>query len=170
MEEAMSAGEILKKKNILFDIAFTSMLKRAQDTNQLVLHHLNQTPFVVKNKALNERDYGDLTGKNKDLARAKWGEEQVHIWRRSYHTRPPNGESLKDTKERAVGFYQKQIAPCLLEGKHILITAHGNSLRGLVMFLENIPEDEISKLNIETGCPLFYECQNELGLLRTKRV
>jgi 2,3-bisphosphoglycerate-dependent phosphoglycerate mutase len=158
IEEAIKAGKDLKTKNIKFDIMFTSDLLRAQETGRLILEHMDQSDIpVIKNQCLNERNYGDLAGLNKDDAREKWGEEQVHVWRRSFDVPPPGGESLKDTAERVLPYFHSEIFPKVEEGLDVLIAAHGNSLRALVMELEEINSDEIVKLEIATGDPLTYE-------------
>jgi 2,3-bisphosphoglycerate-dependent phosphoglycerate mutase len=155
--EAREAGRKLKAQGIKFDVAFTSVLKRAQRTLDLMLTELVQTSIpVFKNQALNERDYGELVGLNKDDARKKWGEEQVHIWRRSYDASPPGGESLKDTLARALPYYITEILPRVMRGEHVLVAAHGNSLRALVMVLDKHTPDSITKLNLETGVPMIY--------------
>jgi 2,3-bisphosphoglycerate-dependent phosphoglycerate mutase len=158
IEEAIKAGKILKTKEVKFDIMFTSDLFRAQETGRLILENMNQLDIpVIKNQSLNERNYGDLAGLNKDDAREKWGEEQVHIWRRSFDIPPPGGESLKDTAERVLPYFHSEILPKAEEGLDVLVAAHGNSLRALVMELEGISSDEIVKLEIATGDPLTYE-------------
>ena len=158
IEEAIKAGKLLKTKEMKFDIMFTSDLFRAQETGRLILENMNQLDIpVIKNQSLNERDYGDLAGLNKDDAREKWGEEQVHIWRRSFDIPPPGGESLKDTAERVLPYFHSEILPKAEEGLDVLVAAHGNSLRALVMELEGISSDEIVKLEIATGDPLTYE-------------
>ena len=158
IEEAIKAGKDLKTKNIKFDIMFTSDLLRAQETGRLILEHMDQSDIpVIRNQCLNERNYGDLAGLNKDDAREKWGEEQVHVWRRSFDVPPPGGESLKDTAERVLPYFHSEIFPKVEEGLDVLIAAHGNSLRALVMELEEINSDEIVKLEIATGDPLTYE-------------
>ena len=158
IEEAIKAGKLLKTKEMKFDIMFTSDLFRAQETGRLILENMNQLDIpVIKNQSLNERNYGDLAGLNKDDAREKWGEEQVHIWRRSFDIPPPGGESLKDTAERVLPYFHSEILPKVEEGLDVLIAAHGNSLRALVMELEGISSDEIVKLEIATGDPLTYE-------------
>jgi len=155
--EAKAAGERLKRKGLKFDIAYTSVLTRAQHTLDLMLAELGQTGLkTVKDQALNERDYGDLTGLNKDDARKKWGEEQVLVWRRSYDVPPPGGESLKDTLARALPYYIKHIQPDVLSGKSVLVAAHGNSLRALIMAIEGLTPAEILKRELETGVPVFY--------------
>lgn len=155
--EAKAAGERLKRKGLKFDIAYTSVLSRAQKTLDLMLSELGQTGLkTIKDQALNERDYGDLTGLNKDEARKKWGEEQVHIWRRSYDVPPPGGESLKDTLARALPYYIVHIQPDVLAGKSVLVSAHGNSLRALIMALEGLTPEQILKRELETGVPIVY--------------
>jgi|TARA_B110000444_G_scaffold249094_1_gene273765 2,3-bisphosphoglycerate-dependent phosphoglycerate mutase len=158
VEEAKSAGIQLRTEGFQFDVMFTSDLLRAQKTGEIILKELGVTNLpVVKNQALNERDYGDLSGLNKDEAREKWGDEQVHIWRRSFDTPPPGGESLKGTAERVLPYFKKEILPQLLEGKNILIAAHGNSLRSLVMELDQLTKEQVVKLEIATGDPIYYE-------------
>ncbi|HET7166495.1 MAG TPA: 2,3-bisphosphoglycerate-dependent phosphoglycerate mutase [Pseudolabrys sp.] len=155
--EAREAGRKLKVQGIKFDVAFTSVLKRAQRTLDLMLTELGQTTIpVFKDQALNERDYGDLVGLNKDDARKKWGEEQVHIWRRSYDVAPPGGESLRDTAARVLPYYIREILPRVLRGDRVLVSAHGNSLRALVMVLDKHTPETITKLNLETGIPMIY--------------
>lgn len=166
-EEARAAGHALKEKGYRFDIAFTSALSRAQETNRLLLEELGQPDLpVIKEQALNERDYGDLSGLNKDDARKKWGEEQVHIWRRSYDVPPPGGESLKDTAERVLPYYEKEILPRVLKGERVLVAAHGNSLRALVMQLDRLSQDQVIALNIATGAPIVYELDDKGSVLR----
>ena len=161
VKEAIKAGELLKTKGLNFDIMFTSDLFRAQETGRLILEEMDQTDItIVKDVSLNERNYGDLAGLNKDDARERWGEEQVHVWRRSFDIPPPGGESLKNTAERVLPYFNSDILPKVNEGLNILIAAHGNSLRALVMELETISPDEIVKLEIATGDPLTYECSN----------
>jgi len=158
IEEAKQAGKKLKTQGLHFDIAFTSVLIRAQRTLDLMLVELGQVGLeTVCDQALNERDYGDLTGLNKDDARKRWGNEQVHIWRRSFDVPPPGGESLKDTAARTLPYYRKQILPLVLQGKKVLVAAHGNSLRSIVMEIEELTGDEIVKREIATGVPIIYE-------------
>jgi len=155
--EARATGKALKAKGITPDLYYTSALRRAQHTLDLMLEEmgiLNVT--ITRNTALNERDYGDLSGLNKDDARAKWGEEQVLIWRRSYDVPPPGGESLKTTAERTLPYYEAEILPQLKAGKTVLIAAHGNSLRAMVMAIEGLTPDEILKREIATGQPTVY--------------
>jgi 2,3-bisphosphoglycerate-dependent phosphoglycerate mutase len=155
--EARAAGKRLKAKGLTFGIAFTSVLKRAQRTLDLMLDELGQKAMPIeRDQALNERDYGDLSGLNKDDARKKWGEEQVHIWRRSYAVAPPGGESLRDTGARVWPYYLHVIQPHVLRGEGVLISAHGNSLRAMIMALEGLSGDEIVKRELETGVPILY--------------
>ena len=167
--EARRAGQLLAKAGLTFDIAFTSVLERAQRALEIILDELGQARLeTIENKALNERDYGDLVGLNKDDARAKWGEEQVHIWRRSYDIPPPGGESLKDTAERVLPYYDAEIAPLLRDGKSIIVSAHGNSLRALVMRLDGLSTEEVTQLNLATGAPILYRL-NADGTVAEKR-
>ena len=157
VKEAREAGRKLKAQGLKFDVAFTSALIRAQRTLDLMLEELGQTGIpVFKDQALNERDYGDLSGLNKDDARKKWGEEQVHIWRRSYDIAPPGGESLRDTAARVLPYYIQEILPRVMRGEHVLVSAHGNSLRALVMVLDRHTTESITKLNLDTGVPMIY--------------
>ena len=156
-KEAINAGELIKERNIKFSMMFTSALKRAQITGQMIIEGIEQTHIeVVRDQALNERDYGDLAGLNKDDARKEWGEEQVHIWRRSYDIPPPNGESLKNTAERVLPYFNSDILPKLMQGENILVAAHGNSLRSLVMQLDDLSKEEVVALEIPTGAPIIY--------------
>jgi 2,3-bisphosphoglycerate-dependent phosphoglycerate mutase len=155
--EAKSAGRKLKEQGLSFDIAFTSVLKRAQHTLDLALAEIGQTGLpITRDLALNERDYGDLSGLNKDDARKKWGEDQVLIWRRSYDVPPPGGESLKDTLARTLPYYVKEILPGVLRGERTLVAAHGNSLRALIMVLEKLTPEQILKRELATGAPVIY--------------
>ncbi len=168
--EARNAGRALKAEGITFDIGFTSELQRALKTCALLLEEQGQTDLhVIRNLALNERDYGDLSGLNKDDAREKWGADQVHIWRRSYDTPPPGGESLKDTAERVLPYFNITIMPHILGGKNVLVAAHGNSLRALVMVLDGLGEDEITQVNIATGEPYIYDV-TDTGHVDGKRI
>jgi 2,3-bisphosphoglycerate-dependent phosphoglycerate mutase len=161
IQEAIKAGELLETRNLNFDLLFTSDLFRAQETGRLILEQINQKDIeIIQDQSLNERNYGDLAGLNKDEAREKWGEEQVHIWRRSFDVPPPGGESLKDTAERVLPYFEREIMPKVKKSLNILVAAHGNSLRALVMHLENITSEEIVKLEIATGDPLIYEYSN----------
>jgi 2,3-bisphosphoglycerate-dependent phosphoglycerate mutase len=157
IEEAKATGKKLKAAGYAPDLYYTSALSRAQHTLDLILDELGVVNVVItRNQALNERDYGDLAGLNKDDARAKWGEEQVHQWRRSYDVPPPGGESLKDTAARTLPYYEAQIVPHLKAGKTVLVAAHGNSLRAMVMAIEGLTPDEILKREIATGEPVIY--------------
>ena len=168
IEEAHNAGKIINNLKINFDLVFTSALIRAQNTAEIILKEINQSLSTIKNQALNERNYGDLAGLNKDDARKRWGDEQVHIWRRSYDVPPPGGESLKDTGERVLPFFMKEILPHVCEGKNVLVAAHGNSLRSLIKFLDNISDEDIVKLEIPTGAPIHYVI-NEDGSVKSKK-
>src|SRR5215218_2569648 len=160
--EARAAGRKLKGQGLSFDVAYTSALKRAQRTLDLILEEMGQSGIpIVKDQALNERDYGDLSGLNKDDARAKWGEEQVHIWRRSYDVAPPGGESLRDTAARVLPYYIQEIQPRVLRGEHVLVVAHGNSLRALVMVLERLGPDGIIHRELQTGIPIVYRLKDD---------
>jgi 2,3-bisphosphoglycerate-dependent phosphoglycerate mutase len=157
IEEAKTAGRELKAKGLGFDVTFTSALKRAQRSLGLMLGELGQADLpVTRDLALNERDYGDLSGLNKDDARKKWGEEQVHTWRRSYAVAPPGGESLRDTGARVWPYYIHTIQPHVLRGERVLIAAHGNSLRALIMALDGLTAEEIVKQELATGVPVVY--------------
>jgi 2,3-bisphosphoglycerate-dependent phosphoglycerate mutase len=155
--EARSAGRKLKARGFRFDLAYTSALLRAQNTLKLMLEELGQVGLEeYRDQALNERDYGELVGLNKDDARKKWGEEQVHVWRRSYDVAPPGGESLRDTGARVWPYYLMRILPDAMRGRRVLVSAHGNSLRALVMVLDKLTPDQVRKLEIATGVPLVY--------------
>jgi 2,3-bisphosphoglycerate-dependent phosphoglycerate mutase len=168
VEEAHNAGKIINNLKINFDLVFTSALIRAQNTAEIILKEINQPLSTIKNQALNERNYGDLAGLNKDDARRRWGDEQVHIWRRSFDIPPPGGESLKDTGERVLPFFMKEILPYVCKGKNVLVAAHGNSLRSLIKFLDNISDEDIVKLEIPTGAPIHYVI-NEDGSVASKK-
>lgn len=168
--EAHKAGRSLKAEGLTFDLAFTSVLVRAQHTLDIMLQELGQTDLEIRrDQALNERDYGSLSGLNKDDAREKWGEEQVHIWRRSFDTPPPDGESLKDTAERTLPYYDSDIVPELDAGKTVIVAAHGNSLRSLVMRLDGLTADEIVRVEIATGVPIIYALDGERRVV-SKRI
>jgi len=155
--EARATGKALKAKGIVPDFYYTSALRRAQHTLDLMLEEMGiENVTIIRNIALNERDYGDLSGLNKDDARRKWGEEQVHVWRRSFDVPPPGGESLKDTAARTLPYYRSDILPHLKEGKTVLVAAHGNSLRALVMAIEGLSPEEILAREIATGEPTTY--------------
>jgi 2,3-bisphosphoglycerate-dependent phosphoglycerate mutase len=157
VKEAKAAGLRLKAEGHKYDVAYTSVLKRAQRTLNLILAEIGQTGLMtIKDKALNERDYGELSGLNKDDARKKWGEEQVLIWRRSFDVPPPGGESLKDTATRVLPYFDASIRPDLTAGRNVIIAAHGNSLRALIMQLEGLTSDQILKRELATGVPIVY--------------
>jgi 2,3-bisphosphoglycerate-dependent phosphoglycerate mutase len=167
--EARRAGQLLAKEDLSFDIAFTSALSRAQRTLAIILDELGQSELqTIEHVALNERDYGDLVGLDKDEARKKWGDEQVHIWRRSFDTPPPGGESLKDTADRVLPYFEAEIAPLVTGGKSVIVSAHGNSLRALVMRLDGLSRDEVTQLNLATGAPILYRL-NDDGTVAEKR-
>jgi 2,3-bisphosphoglycerate-dependent phosphoglycerate mutase len=166
VDEANNAGHLIKETEIIFDEMFTSNLGRAQKTGSIILDVLDQNNIsITKNEALNERNYGSLAGLNKDDARKKWGEKQVHIWRRSFDIPPPDGESLKNTAERALPYFKKEIMPKVIKGSNILIAAHGNSLRALIMELDKISSEDIVKLEIPTGAPIQYEFDEHNNIL-----
>ena len=158
IDEAHATGLLLKKQSKIYSYLFTSLLDRAINTANIILEELDLNGInVVRDEALNERDYGELTGLNKDDAREKWGEDQVHIWRRSFDIPPPGGESLKDTADRVIPYYENKILPLLFEDNNILVSAHGNSLRALVMHIEGLSPEEILQREIATGQPISYE-------------
>jgi 2,3-bisphosphoglycerate-dependent phosphoglycerate mutase len=157
VKEAIEAGLALKDSGYKFDIMFTSVLLRAKRTGKLILEQMGQEDLkTFENEALNERNYGDLAGLNKDDARKKWGEDQVHKWRRSFDIAPPGGESLKMTAERVLPYFEEKILPLLKENLEIIVAAHGNSLRALVMQLDKLNSDDVVKLEIPTGMPICY--------------
>jgi 2,3-bisphosphoglycerate-dependent phosphoglycerate mutase len=154
--EARAAGRGLKAMGLGFDIGFTSALQRAQKTMTLMLEEMGLAIPVIEDAALNERNYGELSGLNKDDARTRWSAEQVHAWRRSYEVAPPGGESLRDTAARVLPYYIDEMLPCVLRGERVLVTAHGNSLRALVMVLDRLGPKEIVARELATGVPLIY--------------
>ncbi|MCX5494881.1 2,3-bisphosphoglycerate-dependent phosphoglycerate mutase [Kaistia dalseonensis] len=167
--EARAAGQRLKALNLSFGVAFTSELTRAQHTLKLILDEIGQPDLqTIRDVALNERDYGDLSGLNKDDARAKWGEEQVHIWRRSYDIPPPGGESLKDTGARVWPYYIFNILPPVMRGEKVLVAAHGNSLRALIMALEGLSGEEIIQRELDTGVPIVYRLNADTTVAEKK--
>ncbi len=176
--EARWAGRLLKTQGIKFDCAFTSGLRRAQHTLEIILGEIGQSGICcVRNEALNERDYGELSGLNKDEARNRWGDDQVHIWRRSFDKPPPGGESLKDTAARVLPYYNDRIWPKLKAGKNVIVAAHGNSLRALIMHLEGLTGEQIVARELATGAPMVYrlstsgrslECRELLHKSRAK--
>ncbi|SCV73892.1 BQ2448_6322 [Microbotryum intermedium] len=161
--EALAGAQALKKGgHTHFDVAFTSVLKRANDTLAIILKEIDQENLeTFKSEKLNERDYGDLTGLNKDDARKKFGEEQVHIWRRSFDVPPPGGESLKLTADRVLPYYESEIKPRLAKGEKVLVAAHGNSLRAMIMSLEGLSGEQILKVELATGVPIVYKLDGE---------
>jgi len=169
-EEARQAGEKLKALGVHFDMAFTSVLQRANRTMEITLDVLGQRtiPFE-KDQALNERHYGDLQGLNKAETAKKFGDEQVHIWRRSYDVAPPGGESLKDTAARTLPYFDAKILPEVKSGKTVLVAAHGNSLRSIVMHLDQLSKEQVLELNLGTGVPIVYELDEE-GRVKGKQI
>ena len=190
VEEAINAGKIMKDNNITFDVAFSSVLLRAKKTLDLVLKEMNVNVPVYYSYRLNERHYGALQGLNKDETKKKYGEEQVHIWRRSYDVRPPMltiddprypgndplykdlskdelplTECLKDTLERVLPYYNNEIKNHLLKGENVLIVAHGNSIRSIIKYIENISDEDIMSVEIPTAVPYIYELDNELNII-----
>ena len=171
VDEANNAGRLIKETEIIFDEMFTSNLGRAQKTGSIILDVLDQINVaIIKNEALNERNYGSLAGLNKDDARKKWGEEQVHIWRRSFDIPPPDGESLKNTAERVLPYFNQQIMPKIIDGNNILIAAHGNSLIALIMQLDNISQEDIVKLEIPTGAPIHYSFNDDGSIVKKENL
>lgn len=167
--EALVAGRLLKSEGLSFDIGYTSMLKRAQRTLEIILSEVGQPDTVIRcSEALNERHYGDLCGLNKDEARERWGEEKVQLWRRSYDVPPPGGESLKDTAERVIPYYREEIWPELQAGKSVIVSAHGNSLRALIMEIEGLNADEILDYELATGAPIAYRLSSD-GVMTERR-
>ena len=171
VEEAKKAGERLKKENIHFDKAYTSDLQRAQNTLKLILEKLGQENIPVeKDKALNERHYGDLQGLNKAETAQKFGDEQVKIWRRSYDIAPSGGESLKDTAARTLPYFDDRIAADVKAGKNVIVAAHGNSLRSIVMHLDKLTKEQVLELNLATGVPIIYKLDEKLHILSKKEL
>jgi 2,3-bisphosphoglycerate-dependent phosphoglycerate mutase len=167
--EATAAGTALRQRGLRFDRVFVSDLTRAQETLKTAQAALGQSLKPIVNKALRERDYGDLSGLNKDEARTKWGDEQVRLWRRSFDTPPPGGESLRDTVARVLPYYCQAILPCVLRGETVLVAAHGNSLRALVMVLDGLDAKTIPTVEIQTGVPLVYDIGPD-ALATAKRI
>jgi 2,3-bisphosphoglycerate-dependent phosphoglycerate mutase len=168
-QEALAAGE--KIKGFHFDYAYASDLKRAQNTLQLALNASGHAPITpIYNQALNERMYGDLQGLNKEDTAKKYGDEQVKIWRRSFDVAPPNGESLKDTAARVIPYFENEIAPKLKDGKNVVIAAHGNSLRALIMYLEKMTPAQILEFEIGTAQPRLYELDNQLNIITARNL
>lgn len=170
-QEAKITGDKLQKTNIVFAAAFTSALKRAQETLDIVLHQINQPDIkIYKDAALNERSYGELQGLNKAEVADKYGAGQVLLWRRSFDVIPPGGESLKQTLDRVLAYYKQNIEPLLQQQQNIIIVAHGNSLRALMMYLENISAHAITQIDIPTGVPQLYEFDNEMKLVKAEYI
>jgi 2,3-bisphosphoglycerate-dependent phosphoglycerate mutase len=167
--EAHAAGQALKAAGLSFDVAYTSVLSRAEETCRIMLQELGQPGLpTIRDAALNERDYGELTGLNKDDARARFGEEQVHIWRRSFDIPPPGGESLKDTAARTLPYFHKEILPRVKAGERVLVAAHGNSLRSIIMDVEGLTGEQIVVRELATGVPIIYRLDAE-GRVAEKR-
>lgn len=164
-EEARKAGRLLKDYE--FQVAYTSALTRAQKTLDIMLEEMNARVPIIRDAALNERMYGDLQGLNKEAMRKKFGAEQVHIWRRSYDVAPPGGESLKDTAARTIPFFERCILGDIAQGKNVLVVAHGNSNRSIVMMLEQLNTEEVLQLNLDTGVPYLYELDSSGKVLRS---
>ena len=170
-DEAKNAGLLIKELKLEFNSLFTSALIRAQITGKIILKNISQENInIIKNKALNERFYGDLQGLNKDECREKWGKKQVQIWRRSYDIGPPGGESLKETGERVLPYFLNEIYPSILKGENIIVSAHGNSLRSLIKHLDSLSAEEIVKLEIPTGAPIHYLFDNNGSVLNKKNL
>ncbi len=171
IEEAKRAGERIKKEAIHFDQAYTSALQRAQVTLSLILEVLGQTSLpVIKDQALNERHYGDLQGLNKAETAKKFGDAQVKTWRRSYDVAPPNGESLKDTAARTIPYFESKILNDLKQGKNVIVSAHGNSLRSIVMVLDKLSKEQVLELNLATGLPIVYQFDKDLKVVSKKEL
>lgn len=169
ISEAANAGDRLKKENIHFDVAYTSLLQRAQNTLKLILEKLGQSGIPVhKDQALNERHYGDLQGLDKAETAKKFGDDQVKIWRRSYDIAPPNGESLKDTAARTLPYFEKHILSELKNGRNVIVAAHGNSLRSIVMDIEKLTKEQVLELNLATAVPLIYQMDTNLKVISKK--
>ena len=167
--EARWAGRLIRTQGIVFGAAFTSCLKRAQNTLDIILAEAGQSACpITRDVALNERDYGDLSGLNKDEARKKWGDEQIKLWRRSYDVPPPGGESLKDTAARVLPYYEANIWPLLQAGKSVIVSAHGNSLRALIMRLEQLTGEEILQRELATAAPIVYRLRPD-GIAAERR-
>ena len=171
IKEAGAAGEKIKNEKLHFDKAYTSNLQRAQNTLKLILEKLGQQALPVeKNEALNERHYGDLQGLNKAETAKKFGDEQVKVWRRSYDIAPPNGESLKDTADRTLPYFESSIWQDLKSGKNIIVAAHGNSLRSIVMHLDKLTKEQVLELNLGTGIPIVYQFDKSLKIISKKEL
>jgi 2,3-bisphosphoglycerate-dependent phosphoglycerate mutase len=169
-EQAKKVGEILKSLNIKFDIAYTSLLSRAIETLEIIIKTLGYNIPVIKDISLNERHYGDLQGLNKDKVAEIYGKEQVRLWRRSLKVRPPNGESLEDTQKRTIPFFERAIKGDLELNKNVLVVAHGNSLRSIVSYIENLNEEQILNLEIEPAVPILYDYDINSKKFYNKRI
>ena len=167
-EQAEKAGESIKKEGLQFQVAYTSVLNRATETLEIVMKTIQQNIPVIKDSALNERMYGDLQGLNKEDTAKKYGDQQVHIWRRSYDIKPPNGESLEDTQKRTIPFFINCIMTDIKEGKNVLVVAHGNSLRSIVMYLDKLSKEQVLSLELPTGLPIVYSIDLN-GIVTSKK-
>ena len=167
-EQAEKAGELIKKEGLQFQVAYTSVLNRAIETLEIVMKTIQQDIPVIKDSALNERMYGDLQGLNKEDTAKKYGSQQVHIWRRSYDIKPPNGESLEDTQKRTMPFFMNCIMTDIKEGKNVLVVAHGNSLRSIVMYLDKLSKEQVLSLELPTGLPIVYSIDSN-GMVTSKK-
>ncbi len=169
-EQAEKAGELIKKEGLQFQVAYTSVLNRAIETLEIVMKTIQQDIPVIKDSALNERMYGDLQGLNKEDTAKKYGSQQVHIWRRSYDIKPPNGESLEDTQKRTMPFFMNCIMTDIKEGKNVLVVAHGNSLRSIVMYLDKLSKEQVLSLELPTGLPIIYSIDPNGGVTSKKEL
>ena len=169
-EQAEKAGELIKKEGLRFQVAYTSVLNRAIETLEIVMKTIQQNIPVIKDSALNERMYGDLQGLNKEDTAKKYGDQQVHIWRRSYDIKPPNGESLEDTQKRTIPFFMNCIMTDIKEGKNVLVVAHGNSLRSIVMYLDKLSKEQVLSLELPTGLPIIYSIDPNGGVTSKKEL
>lgn len=168
IEEARQAGRLLREANYRFDVAYTSVLSRAEDTLKLMLEEMGVELPVIRDAALNERMYGNLQGLNKQKMREIYGDHIVQLWRRSYDIPPPGGEALKDTAERTIPFFERCIMGDIQQGKNVLVAAHGNSNRSIVMVLDNLSKEEVLQLNLDTGVPYVYEITSD-GKVQSKK-
>ena len=169
-EQAEKAGELIKKEGLQFQVAYTSVLNRAIETLEIVMKTIQQDIPVIKDSALNERMYGDLQGLNKEDTAKKYGSRQIHIWRRSYDIKPPNGESLEDTQKRTMPFFMNCIMTDIKEGKNVLVVAHGNSLRSIVMYLDKLSKEQVLSLELPTGLPIIYSIDPNGGVTSKKEL
>ncbi len=169
-KQAEKAGESIKKEGLQFQVAYTSVLNRAIETLEIVMKTIQQNIPVIKDSALNERMYGDLQGLNKEDTAKKYGDQQVHIWRRSYDIKPPNGESLEDTQNRTIPFFMNCVMTDIKEGKNVLVVAHGNSLRSIVMYLDKLSKEQVLSLELPTGLPIIYSIDSNGGVTSKKEL